>query len=311
MTAFVTADHTGRFRTFQGVVEIPLSVQADGPLLIKGPAAALPDRPDAAFVRYPASDGLGLVPYLPGSSLKGVLRSGSEALLLALGRPVCNPLETRRRCGEQTGRRGTAGVWSDRCPACLTYGSVQGASVVLIDDGLPWRPAEPATVRAARVAALERQSAVRSNVAIDRQTGAADSGKLFDYEVLVGACFYPALRLRNASPWQAALVAAAIGLLDDGTLRLGSQSSKGLGRVRVTAEAVVIRFIDAGPSARVARLLDAGGFTEPEQDGILTVRRSDDPSATLAAWSAELAAWLPDDRDGRGGERGGRGGERR
>jgi CRISPR/Cas system CSM-associated protein Csm3 (group 7 of RAMP superfamily) len=273
----------GRFRTFRGAVEIPLAVRAEGPLLIKGPAAALPDRPDAAFVRYPIPDLPGPVPYVPGSSLKGVLRSGSEALLRALGRPVCNPLDTRTPCKDQTG-------CADRCDACFTFGSVKGASVLLIDDGLPWRPDEPLAVRAERVAAVERQFTARTSVAINRQTGAAEHQRLFDYEALVGATFYPTLRLRNPDHGQAALVATALGLLDDGTLRLGSQTTRGFGRVRVTPEAVIVRSL-AGDWLR--ELVEVGGFAAAEPDGILTGRRSPDPVATLQRWRSALRDWLP------------------
>jgi CRISPR/Cas system CSM-associated protein Csm3 (group 7 of RAMP superfamily) len=282
-TARPATSSGGRFRTFRGTLEIPLIVRAEGPLLIKGPAAALPDRPDAAFVRYPI---LGLpqpVPYLPGSSLKGVLRGGCEALLRALGRPVCNPLDTRTACSSQTG-------CADRCDACFLFGSVKGASVLLVDDGLPWRPNDPSDVRVERAAAVERQLTARTSVAINRQTGAAESQRLFDYEALVGVTFYPMLRLRNPDQGQAALVATAIGLLDDGTLRLGSQTTRGFGRVRAIPEAVVARFLD-GEGLRA--LLAAGGFAAAEPDGVLSVCRSPDPAATLQRWRASLRDQLP------------------
>jgi CRISPR-associated protein Csm3 len=281
-----------RFRTFQGIVEIPLAVTAQGALLIKGASAALPDRPDDAFVRYPTTH-FGPVAYLPGSSLKGVLRSGSEALLRALDQPVCDPLDQRgkieQRCAKQTGTFGTSSPWADRCPVCLTYGSVKGAGVCLIEDGLPWRPSDPDPVRADRAADIERRSVTRTSVAINRETGAADGQKLFDYEVLVGARFHPTIRLRNPHPWQAALIAAAIGLLDDGTLYLGSGTTRGLGHVRAAAEAVTISSVRAD---RFRDLLDLDTFNPPERNGLLEVRRAHDPILTLRGWSANLAGWL-------------------
>jgi len=285
-----------RFRTFQGTVEIPLVVRAEGPLLIKGPSATLPDRPDDAFVRYPTVE-FGPVAYLPGSSLKGVLRSGSEALLRALGLPVCDPLDQHgkvdERCARQTGRWGTPSLWADRCPACFTYGSVKGAGTCLIEDGLPWRPSDPVDVRAERVAGVERRSAVRASVAINRQTGAAESKKLFDYEVLVGVTFYPTVRLRNPYPWQAALVAAALGLLDDGTLRVGSGTTRGLGRVRASADAVVVSSMPVRTGTeRLGELLETGRFSPAERAALLEVRRAVEPAAALLAWSAGLGDWL-------------------
>jgi CRISPR-associated protein Csm3 len=253
-------------------------VRAEGPLLIKGPAAALPDRPDAAFVRYPIPDLPHPVPYLPGSSLKGVLRGGSEALLRALDRPVCNPLDTRTACSAQTGV-------ADRCDACLLFGSVKGASALLVDDGLPWQPNDPTEVRGQRAAAVERQLTARTSVAINRQTGAAEGQRLFDYEALIGVSFYPTLRLRNPQLGQAALVAAAIGLLDDGTLRLGSHTTRGFGRVRATPQAVTVRFLDP---AGLQELLAAAGFPAAQPDGVLRICRSPDPTATMQRWRASL-----------------------
>ena len=286
----MTVTARGRFRTFQGVIDIPLTVQADGPLLIKGPQAALPDRPDAAFVRYPGPDGRGQVPFLPGSSLKGVLRSGAEALLAALGEVLCDALDPRASwCSSPRAER-RPGARPGRCAACYTFGCQQGASVVLVEDGLPWRPGDPPEVRAERAAALERRAAVRTGVAVNRRTGAAESQRLFDYEVLVGAAFYPTVRLRNPLPWQAALVAAALRLLDDGTLRLGSGTTRGLGRVRARPDAVTARYL--GEGGRLAALLAEGGLDPAGQDGLLAVRRAADPVATLERWSAALPGWL-------------------
>jgi CRISPR/Cas system CSM-associated protein Csm3 (group 7 of RAMP superfamily) len=283
-----------RFRTFRATIEIPLTVTAEGPLLIKGPSAALPDRPDDAFVRYPTLE-FGPLPYLPGSSLKGVLRSGSEALLRALGRPCCDPLEqhgkVEERCARQTGAWGRPGLWADRCAACFAYGSVKGAGVCVVEDGLPWRPGDPMSVRAERAAEIEQRSTVRTSVAINRQTGAADSKKLFDYEVLVGVTFHPTIRLRNPRPWEAALVAAAIGLLDEGTLRIGSGTTRGLGRVHATPDAVVVSSLQTDG---LRDLLEAGQFGPSERTALLEVRRAQDPAATLRAWSARLGAWLPE-----------------
>ncbi len=299
-------DVPGRFRTFTGVVEIPLRLTAEGPLLIKGPAAFQPDLPDASFVRYPTEHGP--VPYIPGSSLKGVLRSGAESLLAALGERVCDPLRLTKKDREEhdkalrqdpslTGKPGfRTPACNDshrRCQACLTFGSTEGASVLLVDDGLPWMPGAPSEDRVALLKELDRRSTVRTNVAINRQTGAADGRKLFDYEVITGASFHPVVRLRNPRPWQAALVAAALGLLDDGTLRLGSQTTKGLGRVRTAPETLVVRSLD---DRRIGPLLQAAVFEQDTAPGLLRVHRAKDPADTLARWSGQLRSWLDQER---------------
>lgn len=209
----------GRFGVLRNVVELQLAIRADGPLLIRGPDSFVPDAPDMAFIRTPWKGEA--VPFLPGSSLKGVLRTGAEMLLQGAGVAVCSPTDHRTRggCGE--------------CPACLAFGSAKrGASVILVGDGMPWPPEADDEERRQGVAAVERQRTVRTGVAIDRQRGSVAVGP-FDMEVLAGAVFYPTLALRNPGQVDLAVLAAALELLDAGILRLGSGTTKGLGRVEV------------------------------------------------------------------------------
>ncbi len=260
----------GRFLAFQAVLTLELELRAAGGLLIRGPETLAPDAPDMAFVRYPI-DGAG-VPFVPGSSLKGVLRTGAESLLMALGYEAC---EARRE---------------DGCRACLTFGSTAGASVVLVDDGLPWRQDAPEEERKRALERVEAARTVRTGVGIDRQVGAVAVGP-FDYEVLVRATFYPVVRLRNPQPWQVALLAAALLLLDEGHARLGGMTSRGLGRVKVICHRIeLLALRDSLPV-----LWDATWPTEPAL-GPLVRRHAPDPRATLAAWRSRLETWLGSDR---------------
>jgi len=255
----------GRFGVFTGVVEMQLEVRASGALLIRGPDAFTVDAPDMAFVRYPI-DGV-RVPYLPGSSLKGVLRSGAEALLRGLGREACT-------------------TWRDTCWACLTFGSTRGASVVLVDDGLPWPPGAGDTEKTQAFERLERGRTIRTSVAIDRQAGAVAAGP-FDYEALVRPQFYPTVRLRNPAPWQAALVAASFGLLDGGILRLGGMTSKGLGRVEVDVRSVEIVAVRDG----LADLWEADWTVEPVAPPLVR-RRAPSSREVVERWRSRLENWL-------------------
>lgn len=259
----------GRFGAFNGVVELQLEVRAAGALLIRGPDAFTADAPDMAFVRY-SIDGA-QIPFLPGSSLKGVLRSGAEALLRGLGREACT-------------------TWRDRCLACLTFGSTQGGAVVLIDDGLPWPPGASEAERSEALERLERGRTVRTSVAIDRQVGAVAAGP-FDYEALVQPRFYPTVRLRNPAPWQAALVAAGLGLIDEGILRLGGMTSKGLGRVQVRVDSLEVVTVGDG----LADLWGSDWAVEPVAPP-LRRRRAPSPMEVLATWRSRLEEWLQEVR---------------
>lgn len=257
----------GRFSAFTAVVQLDLEVRAAGALLIRGPDAFTADAPDMAFVRYPV-DGQS-VPFLPGSSLKGVMRSGAEALLRALGRAAC----TERR---------------DRCLACLTFGSTAGGSVVLVEDGLPWPPQASDEERAAALDRMERARTVRTSVGLDRQAGAVAVGP-FDYEALVRVSFFPSVRLRNPAPWQAALVAATLGLIDAGHLRLGGMTSKGLGRVEIG-----YRGLDVFAVAEALRDLWDPSWARGPAGAPLVRRSAPDPKAAMEAWRSKLEDWLPE-----------------
>lgn len=216
----------GRFGAFRAAMTVELALHADGPILVRGPDAFIPDAPDMAFIRTPTTEGV--VPFLPGSSLKGILRTGAEMLLRGRGEEACAPPEGCRNCR-----------------ICKTFGSANlGAAVLLVGDGMPWPPGADREVRARAVAAVEASRTVRTGVAIDRQRGSVAAGP-FDMEVLAGVTFYPTLTLRNPEPWQVGLTASALDLLDQGLLRIGSGTTKGLGRVRVEVLSVVVRCLDS------------------------------------------------------------------
>lgn len=209
---------TGRFRQFDTAVRLDVGLRSQGPLLVKAGVSA-PERPDLSFVRYPTP--WGEVPFIPGSSLRGVLRSGLEALLRSAGRPACEP-DPKKECAVDR-----------RCPICLLFGSTKGAAALLVSDALPWRADEPDHARKQKVTDLDRLFSVRNGIRIDRATGTVAGGALFDYEVLCDATFYTSFVLRNPSVQQLGLLATGLFLLDQGVLRVGSGASRGLGRLQV------------------------------------------------------------------------------
>lgn len=266
-------DH-GRFGAFRAVVALELALRAEGPLIVRGPDAFVPDAPDTAFIRMPTPHGD--APFLPGSSLKGVLRTGAEALLRGLGEQVCDP--TKR---DEPGGCG-------QCRACRTFGSSKlGAAVALVGDGMPWPPEADDAARAEALAAVERSRSVRSGVAIDRQRGSVAVGP-FDMEVLSDVTFYPSIMLRNPQPCQLHLVAAALHLLDSGVLRVGSGTTKGLGRVCVQARKASVRCLDAETGRNLLGALPA----DLEEKGIFKVLHCQDPQTALSSWAAQLASSL-------------------
>lgn len=68
------------------------------------------------------------VPYIPGSSLKGVFRNFIERIASSAGQSVCNPLDHKSACQKESDKQ---------CIVCQIFGSQQIASHVYISDALP------------------------------------------------------------------------------------------------------------------------------------------------------------------------------
>lgn len=245
-----------RFRTFCTAVELDLRYSGRGPLLVRAGGASPPEHPDMAFVRYPGLTGP--VPFLPGSSLKGVLRTGAEQILRAAGERVCDPFERSAQCREP----------DDRCAVCLLFGSTLGAGVLVVDDALPWPQGSGTDTQQERIRKLEERSVVRHGVGIDRRTGAARQGVLYDFEALVDAEFFGSLRLRNPEPSQVALISTALLLLREGLLRVGAMTTRGLGWVKPYARRIVVHAVD--PASAQPILATSSAFpAEPSKQGLL------------------------------------------
>jgi CRISPR-associated RAMP protein (TIGR02581 family) len=167
-------------------------------------------------------------PIIPGSSLKGVVRSHAEAILRAYGRPSCDPF-SEGRCGEGWGKddgsaqqraRALRDAFEERaCDACRVFGAQSLASHVAFSDCLPVAGSDPIVE-------------VRDGVAIDRDLGRASAQKKFDYEVVAaGSTFALRLAMLNLDDWGEGLVVIAMDLLNEGMARVGGGKSRGLGLV--------------------------------------------------------------------------------
>lgn len=232
---------------------VRLKLKTVTPLLIKAGDTGLdPAQADLSCVRT-RHGRFGETVYVPGSSLKGVIRSAAEAMVRtenpdepAYGgvRGTCDPLDHRRSCGSRFGKRDAPSpsheVHAGHCLACRTFGSTAMKGRVSIRDLFPWpgeaeRLDDDLAENAARANAVEG----RHGVAIDRIMGSVKHGP-FDMEVVpAGVSFWGDIALENYQAWQLGLVAAALDELDGGFAQLGSSKSRGLGVVQVNVERVV------------------------------------------------------------------------
>ena len=206
--------------------------------------------------------------FLPGSSLKGVLRSGLETALRGLGDKrldACDPFEAA--CTAALDRRKKAGetitineVLSTICVVCGLFGSPYLASRVFVAD-LPLAEGH------------DPRTEVRDGVGIHRDLRVAQTSPAvkYDHEVVPpGTAFRLEMILENVDDSvQLALVLKALDLLATGEIRLSGLTSRGLGRVKL--EGLRLERTDA------RRLLGSQGYetldyesAQAEADACLT-----------------------------------------
>ncbi len=179
--------------------------------------------------------------YIPGSSLKGVLRSTVEATLRTQDPTwACDPLDHKKSCGQHDDREHTTAETHQRqCLACRTFGSLAIKGRAAPRDLFPW-PTHLTEVAEYRDNILKaNQIEQRHGVAINRISGAVQHGPFELEGVPPGARFYGEIALENYQVWQLGLVLSAFDELNDGFAQMGSAKSRGMGAVAAKVTGIV------------------------------------------------------------------------
>ncbi|GAB4193381.1 MAG: hypothetical protein OHK0022_08200 [Roseiflexaceae bacterium] len=227
---------------------LALTIAPEGPLLVKAGegSGADPTLPSMEFVRTHQHRGREV--YIPGPSLKGVVRAQAER--------ICRSLDTRRN-GPQAddppladnplGKNDTY-----KGPEDIDYSD--GRYLDSIRDEYRDKPERTAVIyrRSSFTSRLFGNTSLagrlrfadaypsgevrleeRNGVAIDRIYGSVAVGP-FNYETVVGAEFTTRIDLKNVTLAQLALLGLALRDLAEGRVAVGFGKSRGLGRVKVT-----------------------------------------------------------------------------
>jgi CRISPR-associated RAMP protein (TIGR02581 family) len=221
---------------------IDLHIKVEGPVLIKSGLAQV-SGPDMAWVKVLRNEKPQV--YLPGSSLKGVLRSHAERIARTLKpESACDPFggknDPQRSCGacfdvRKDSRKGPDNptAYKEACLICRLFGCTWFAGRLATSDAYAvGTPPEPTQ---------------RDGVGIDRFSGGAARGAKFELEVITEGSFATTLHLRNFELWQLALLGFVLQDLSDGLIRIGMGKSRGLGKVRGEVQQMRIDFL--GPQA--------------------------------------------------------------
>jgi CRISPR-associated protein Csm3 len=222
------------------------------PLLIRAGDSGLdPTAADLTCVRTRHAR-YGSTVYIPGSSLKGVLRSAAEATVR--GRTfrdgiqgACDPLNHDTSCGRKMsgGRENgknemPAETHRRHCLACRVFGSLAMKGRASPRDLFPWD--ETASVRSSPQGDNQRSAnrlEMRHGVSIDRISGSVRHGPFEQELVPAGISFWGEIALENYQSWQLGLLAQAFGEINDGFAQLGSTKSRGLGVAKLEVESIL------------------------------------------------------------------------
>jgi len=198
--------------------------------------------------------------YLPGSSLKGVLRSRAEYIAHVLrshaekngrrfnGPATCDifdlaernaPLSERLACSERFDLRAQASEENfgelstfDRhaqsCPACQLFGHTYAAGRFKVTDF----ELEPGT---------NEHQVRQTHVVIDRLTGGAAPGRLFDMEYLTRTNYSGEIVLENFSLWHLGWLGMLVRDLQEGWICLGHKQTTGTGRLKIVSARARLR----------------------------------------------------------------------
>lgn len=234
-----------------------------GPVLIKsGFDSPDPTRPSMEFVRtrHPR---WGDTVYLPGTSLKGAIRSHAERVLRGHGMTICDLFKKNDPTCEPpsdaktNGRLNEPAIFRKQCPACRTFGSLNLNGRANILDAYPW-PTDATEEEQREAFGSANTTETRWQVGINRKSGQAQGGALFDLETVVQGEFHTEIHLCNFQLWQLGLVAAVLRDVDEGLVPIGFGKSRGLGQVAFKGTYLHLETVDreTGRIAGTAALSD-------------------------------------------------------
>lgn len=232
-----------KFEQLESVVELSLEFVTLGSLAIG--AGKQPDD----VVESPVIK-LSNIPVIPGSSLKGALRSSLEALISARKpKSVCLPVTAAPRAErykdkdnqervkqdylDKLGRIEPCPVWKP-CAVCEIFGTVSGKSG--LSGKAIFLDAKPVS---------EYALPERTHVAITRDTRSQAGSALFPIETVdAGVKFVGAIRLINPEPWQVGAILHALEWLRQ--LGIGSKKTAGYGQLDITVSAITRKVLAGG-----------------------------------------------------------------
>lgn len=159
------------------------------------------------------------IPYIPGSSLKGILRSEVEKFLKGQGEKICVPYDPKSKCNN--------GEIRDICLACQIFGCQQIGSHFIASDAILKMDHHPGVK-------------IKPGIAINRITGSTQKGAFFQIETLQPGglfdfefeIFNIDLKTNDKNEKKARAIKFLLKELRDGWIQVGGKKSTGFGRIQ-------------------------------------------------------------------------------
>lgn len=282
--------------------EVALTLHFTGPMLINHEAQTGWSNFDHAPVAATAN---GTDWILPGSSLRGVIRSQAERIARTVVTQWAAAAENPRDFFLQHNPAGDPNQQNGRAPlansdALLTqagvdgdvrlkpvhldladrlFGSVRLGSRLIVEDGALVQ----ATIQPSRGVALKAMDFL----AIDRFTGGGRDSAKFDAAVLWQPTFTTRLRIDNPQGWELGWLLLTLRDLHEEFTTIGFGAAKGFGGVQIAAASATLGWLL--PEDFPATALPATAVTE---QGLWQTASADYPSGDTDLWRPLLAEWV-------------------
>ena len=161
-------------------------------------------------------------PYIPGSSLKGRVRSEAERIARQKNMDICEPPDVKKMCGS------IKKSIDEFCICCRIFGTAARPGGISLASKVKFRDAYP----------LEKVKELleRSGVAIDRKTGTVAIGPYTIQAVPAGTKFNLEIIAENITDEDFKLLKAALKSVEDSAL--GGSSTRGFGKVRIAVDCI-------------------------------------------------------------------------
>jgi CRISPR-associated RAMP protein (TIGR02581 family) len=220
------------FETLERLIKLKGYLETISPLHIGAGRALNADSP----TDLPVIKDIYENPFIPGSSLKGAIRSFLESIVRGFNLPekirTCNftqedysnclpPINTKKLEPDD--------IIKEICDICYLFGHPLFASRISFLD-----------LQVKDETWNEALMQIRDGIQIDRESGTAKDKALFDYEIIPpGVKFYLEILVDNPQDYELGLLFTAFNSINDGFVLLGGNTSRGLGRFKISIEEIL------------------------------------------------------------------------